>query len=946
MKRNALLVTVSVLALGASPLWAQDPGFSIAVDGEIVAGAELKPGDLVWKDPAPAPEPEPAAAPERVAEVEAPAEPAPVGTASGASGISVTTPIVTETAVPRPAAGVFGLGMADITLGRRLGDLPQGQGRTWNLGRAAFHIEGTTDSGVEFIAAADTGEAPLGDLLDEMADRDPMSVLDRFGRGFAYPTFGDDSTITDMTPTSGRVFLSARKGPNAVMWGDFRPKSDPNALVRNDRTYYGAMASRDDTETLSGHLFAASPDSVTQRDAFRATDGSVLFLRRSDLIPGSLTLSVESRDPDTGRVISREYLVEGQDFEVSSASGVITLRSPLPSGGAGGTNWIVAQYEAASGPGDLSGASYGGRLAYGPEGLLVGVSAVSDENGEGRQTLLGADASIAFGDTGEVRVEVARSEGPGYAIGESESGGLLWDDASPATGGEGRAYDVRVNGTLRDYGLNSDGTLALRYGRKQAGFTSLDTTTDAGTREAGVDLRIGGARFIHDDYVEADDVSKRVTTVGYAWAYGDWTVDGSVMRLDMHDPDREDLTGRRTDLSLAADRQVGNLSYGLYGVVSLDRMDGFRSGNRLGARAAYETEGRTLSAEVSGGPDGPGARLAYAQERAGVKTWAGYVLDPTDTGRTDTPSDRDRGRFVFGGSREIGEDLTLVMDGSYDVIGAEKTMITRYGLDYRHSEAWAHEFRAGHGTVRGYETDTTRTFVSWGETWTPSEDERLTTRLEFRRDSDDEGKTDTALLSWDYHRVFDENQRLISSADIVTSSGGDGADDYADLSVGYAWRPAHDDRLNLFVKYRYLNDRYGHDAGSEITQDDRQRQKSQVFSADATWELRDGWQPGAKLAYRRTVSGAEEEEVRNDAWLAVANVRKPVAENWDLFAEVRHFHAIQADYADTGVVVGAWRRVNENLSVGVGYNSARFSDDLTDLIQDDKGVFLNMTMKF
>ena len=35
--------------------------------------------------------------------------------------------------------------------------------------------------------------------------------------------------------------------------------------------------------------------------------------------------------------------------------------------------------------------------------------------------------------------------------------------------------------------------------------------------------------------------------------------------------------------------------------------------------------------------------------------------------------------------------------------------------------------------------------------------------------------------------------------------------------------------------------------------------------------------------------------------------------------------------------------VSKNLKVGVGYNFTDFSDDLTDLSYDHKGVFLNMT---
>lgn len=53
-----------------------------------------------------------------------------------------------------------------------------------------------------------------------------------------------------------------------------------------------------------------------------------------------------------------------------------------------------------------------------------------------------------------------------------------------------------------------------------------------------------------------------------------------------------------------------------------------------------------------------------------------------------------------------------------------------------------------------------------------------------------------------------------------------------------------------------------------------------------------------------------------------------------------------ADTADYDVLAGIYRHVGENFKVGGGYNFGRFSDDLTDLVQDDQGVFFNLVGKF
>ena len=68
--------------------------------------------------------------------------------------------------------------------------------------------------------------------------------------------------------------------------------------------------------------------------------------------------------------------------------------------------------------------------------------------------------------------------------------------------------------------------------------------------------------------------------------------------------------------------------------------------------------------------------------------------------------------------------------------------------------------------------------------------------------------------------------------------------------------------------------------------------------------------------------------------------------NWDMLVEVRNFQTIQAGTSETAALAAAYRHVGNNLKVGIGYNFGSFSDDLTDLTYDDKGVFLNIVAKF
>jgi len=47
----------------------------------------------------------------------------------------------------------------------------------------------------------------------------------------------------------------------------------------------------------------------------------------------------------------------------------------------------------------------------------------------------------------------------------------------------------------------------------------------------------------------------------------------------------------------------------------------------------------------------------------------------------------------------------------------------------------------------------------------------------------------------------------------------------------------------------------------------------------------------------------------------------------------------------TGALIGIYRHIGNNLKVGLGYNFADFSDDLTDLDYNHQGVFINIVGK-
>ncbi|WP_072902271.1 hypothetical protein [Cognatiyoonia sediminum] len=56
---------------------------------------------------------------------------------------------------------------------------------------------------------------------------------------------------------------------------------------------------------------------------------------------------------------------------------------------------------------------------------------------------------------------------------------------------------------------------------------------------------------------------------------------------------------------------------------------------------------------------------------------------------------------------------------------------------------------------------------------------------------------------------------------------------------------------------------------------------------------------------------------------------------WDALLEIRQLNLVQAEVSETSFLGAIYRNVGDHVKVGVGYNFGSFSDDLTDLTQDD-----------
>jgi hypothetical protein len=82
--------------------------------------------------------------------------------------------------------------------------------------------------------------------------------------------------------------------------------------------------------------------------------------------------------------------------------------------------------------------------------------------------------------------------------------------------------------------------------------------------------------------------------------------------------------------------------------------------------------------------------------------------------------------------------------------------------------------------------------------------------------------------------------------------------------------------------------------------------------------------------------------VANTAQLSVLRMDRRFGKNWDAMVEARMLTLRDIQQRRRGALTMISRRLGPNLKVGVGYNFTDFSDDLTDLRYNHRGVFVNL----
>lgn len=865
----------------------------------------------------------------------------------------------------------FYVAQIEATIGERIGS-----DEMFEEGRVAFYVRSRLSDRWTVTATADTGEAGLGDLVSTLDDKDLNQLLRRLDPDRYYPTYGDNSVIEQDAPTSGRIYARIERDDDYALWGNYQTNFNDTEFARVNRTLYGAKLHWDENAfTTLGDArtevtaFVAEGGSRQARDELRGTGGSVYYLRHGDISIGSEQLRVETRDSVSGLVIESRRLQYGSDYDLDFIQGRVILTRPLGSTGddgrlfrdgsqSGNAQVLVADYEFTPvfGAND-NGAVFGGRAKrWFGDHVKLGATYNHSDDGGVESDLYEMDLTLQYAAGTYIKGEVARSEGVGVETFSSLDGGFTYNAAD--RGGLTNADDLTAMAYAIEAAVNfaeiskQDGNAYVYWRKRQAGFAGYAEATNQAVEQFGGGLEIAlGKGFELGARADISD-SELIGTNSFAEARLDYALseNTTVSAGLSYNDDARGNAG--SSLGLRAEHKIGDdgkiYGFGQVGITG----DNTRTTDRLGVGAEVRLS-KTLygGGEVSTGEDGLGVRASLRREEEdGDEYYLAYDLPlrAQPTGNFGTLNVGARKRYtdalsVFGEERLQFNDKGL------------NGLTHAYGVDWNPGK-----FNLGFSGEIGRIDNLDREAIALS-TGFANERFKAGFAAEYRQDEniDTEDRRNTWLLRWTSQYQASEELRLQGKFNRAfskqTENGSFGPLDFNEAeftegSIAAAYRPIWDDRFNLLAKYTYLEDlsptsqRFG---GETLNY----RQKSEIVSVDAAYDVSPKWTLGGKYAHRSGSVTSNRESLdftKSSADLGVLRLDYHVTHQWDAHLEGRYLDIGDGVITRLGGQAGVYRHMNDNTKLGVGVTWGGIEEQYLGALEDenDIGWYLNVVGKF
>jgi hypothetical protein len=322
--------------------------------------------------------------------------------------------------------------------------------------------------------------------------------------------------------------------------------------------------------------------------------------------------------------------------------------------------------------------------------------------------------------------------------------------------------------------------------------------------------------------------------------------------------------------------------------------------------------------------------------------------------RTDNGVQARRGNLITGVKRRLTDSSSVYLEERYQNGGAQTGVTRATGISLVAKERWNLGGSTELGKLRDVQTGARTDRKAGGVRMGFCVDKlQFSSAVEYRWDDVEQfDQSHTERSVWLFRNNFKfqltPDWRMLGKLDRSLSDSSLGEfynGGYTEAVVGFGYRPVRHDRLNALAKYTHFYNVPTTDQVTFLNTAAEFIQKSHIAAFDVTYDLTKDWSIGSKYAYRLGEMSPDRTQIEffdNTAHLGVLRVDWRFRKGWESLVEMRMLDLPDVSQRRRGALAAIYRYIGKNMKVGAGYNFTDFSDDLTDLRYDHKGVFFNL----
>ncbi|MDH5434318.1 MAG: flagellar motor protein MotB, partial [Gammaproteobacteria bacterium] len=395
--------------------------------------------------------------------------------------------------------------------------------------------------------------------------------------------------------------------------------------------------------------------------------------------------------------------------------------------------------------------------------------------------------------------------------------------------------------------------------------------------------------------------------------------------------------------------------------------DGNREENdRVGFGGSFRvSDDFTLDGEISSGELGEGAKIGteyIVSEKTSL--YSNYTLENSSY---DNGMRVRRGNWNSGVKSRLTDSLSIYGEEKYTHGDVPVGLTHAFGVEYSVKSGWDFGANLESGTLEDKRTASIVERQALGLNTAYHKDAiTYSFASEYRVDNTENpdlsfSERTTWLIKNDFKYQINDDWRFVSRAHFSETESTQGdlfGGNFSEVVMGYGYRPVENDKWNALFKYTYfynvpvsqlsISSPLTGQVSTLQNPDNNFIQKSHIMSLDFIYDLTESWSVGSKVAYRLgqvALDRTQPQYFDSRATLVVMRADWHFTKQWDALIEARQLKLPDAQDQRTGALIGIYRHIGNNLKVGLGYNFADFSDDLTDLDYNHQGVFINIVGK-